>query len=168
MLAVYQHPYLAENRQNFRIHKAFSQLWGRTDLWPSCDRLGFNAPEKFGHQFSSSGLHWDVSLTQPIPFSTQAIIYLSDTTADQGALRLVPGFHRKIDDWLAQLPADADPRQQDLTLLEPQCIAANAGDMIIWQQALPHAASPNRSDNARLAHYLNLQAIDLVEHSTWR
>ncbi len=168
MLAEYQHRYLDENRQNFRIHKAFSQLWGRTDLWPSCDRLGFNAPEKFGHQFSSSGLHWDVSLVQPIPFSTQALIYLSDTAADQGALSLVPGFHTKIDDWLAQLPASADPRQQDLHALGPQCIAANAGDMIIWHQALPHAASPNRSEKARLTHYLNLQAIDLVEQTSWR
>lgn len=168
MLSVYQHELLDQNRHNPRIHKAFAQLWGRLDLWPSYDRLGFNPPEKFGHSYSSSGLHWDVSLTQPLPFSTQGLIYLTDTAPDQGALCLVPGFHHRLAPWLQQLPKEADPRQQDLHALGATYIGANAGDMIIWQQALPHAASPNRSDKPRLVHYLNLQAIDLIEHSEWR
>jgi hypothetical protein len=58
-------------------------------------------------------LHWDVSLARPIPFGLQGILYLADTAANQGAFTCVPGFHRKIDSWLENLPAGSDPRAEE-------------------------------------------------------
>jgi len=166
MVPHFQHPTIEAARRSPRIHKAFSQLWGTENLWVTIDRMGFNPPETDEWPFAGSDIHWDVSLTQPIPFGTQGVLYLTDTTADQGAFRCVPGFHRKIDAWLDGL-GDADPRKVDFSGEEHR-VAGKAGDLLIWRQDLPHAASPNRSDRPRLVQYLNYYSPDMQIRSRWR
>ncbi|UYY57374.1 phytanoyl-CoA dioxygenase family protein [Sphingomonas sp. S2-65] len=166
MVQQFQHPAQAAARDAVRIHKAFAQLWGSADLWVAVDRMSFNPPETATAPFQGTPLHWDVSLAWPIPFATQGILYLTDTAPDQGALRLVPGFHRRIEAWLNDL-GDRDPRAVDLTG-ETVAIGAGVGDLVIWRQDLPHGASPNRSDRPRLAQYVNLYSPDLVHHPEWR
>jgi hypothetical protein len=156
MVQYFQHPAFAANRRSPRIHKAFAQLWGTADLWVSTDRVGFNPPERNGWSFPGPYLHWDASLQQPMPFSVHGILYLIDNEADQGAFTVVPGFHRRIGDWLAQLPAGADPRRQDLYALGPKPIAGRAGDLVIWHDALPHGASPNRGRMPRIVQYIRM------------
>jgi hypothetical protein len=167
MVQLFQHPALEPARRSARIHKAFAQLWGTADLWSTIDRLSFNPPETPGRPFPGPHLHWDVSLVPPIPFATQAILYLTDTAEDQGALTLVPGFHRRVAAWLAGLPEGADPRSRDLGG-EARAIAAGAGDLIIWHQALPHGASPNRAARPRLAHYVNMYSPAQQRAAEWR
>lgn len=166
MLACYQHPALEAARRSPRVRKAFAQLWGTANLFVTIDQLGFNPPEREGHPFAGSDLHWDVSLAAPVPFATQGVLYLSDTSADQGAFRCVPGFHRTIDDWVAGL-GSADPRAVDLHDRE-HYVEGRAGDLVIWHQALPHGASPNRSTRPRLAQYVNLYSPEMVIRSRWR
>jgi ectoine hydroxylase-related dioxygenase (phytanoyl-CoA dioxygenase family) len=101
-------------------------------------------------------MHWDVELTAPVPFGTQALIYLTDVAEHQGAFCCVPGFHKKIDRWLAAQPEGIDLQQQDWTQWPVKPIAAKAGDLIIWHQALPHGSSPNRADFPRMVQYLNM------------
>jgi hypothetical protein len=165
MVQLFQHPALEPARGSPRVHKAFAQLWGTADLWSTTDRLSFSAPETTRHAFCAPRLHWDVSLARPIPFATQGILYLSDTAEDQGALELVPGFHCRIDAWLDGL-GGADPRQVDLSA-DAVRIAANAGDLIIWRQDLPHGASPNRVATPRLAQYVNMYSVDQTVHDEW-
>lgn len=160
MVPHFQDPALEAARRSPRVHKAFAQLWGSENLWVTIDRMGFNPPERPDRPFAGSDIHWDASLVQPIPFHTQAVLYLSDTEADQGAFRCVPGFHKRIDDWLAALDG-ANPREADLSA-GVKHVAGKAGDLIIWRQDLPHAASPNRSDKPRLAQYLTYYSPDMV------
>ncbi|WP_077146825.1 phytanoyl-CoA dioxygenase family protein [Sphingopyxis sp. KK2] len=160
MVPHFQGSALEAARRSPRVHKAFAQLWRSENLWVLVDRMGFNPPERPGHLFSGSDIHWDASLVQPIPFHTQAVLYLSDTAEDQGAFRCVPGFHKRIDDWLANLDG-ANPREADLSD-GVKHVAGKAGDLIIWRQDLPHAASPNRSDKPRLAQYLTYYSPDMV------
>ena len=167
MLQRFQHPAFEKNRRALRIHKAFAQLWGTADLWRSTDRCGFNVPERPGHAYGAQGLHWDVSLAQPIPFCTQGILYLTDTAPEQGALTVVPGFHRTVGDWLARLPPGADPRRQDFQALGATPVGAGAGDLVIWHQALPHGASPNRGTRPRLVQYINMFPAEVATHDTW-
>ncbi len=167
MVQMFQHPAFDVNRRSLRIHKAFAQLWGTADLWCSTDRCGFNPPERPGYPYGGQGMHWDVSLQQPIPLATQGILYLTDTPPEQGALTLVPGFHRRVADWLAQLPPGAEPRQQDLHALGATPIGAGAGDMVIWHQALPHGPSPNRGTQPRLVQYINLAPGHVPCHDGW-
>lgn len=167
MVQLFQHPAFDVNRRSLRIHKAFAQLWGTADLWHSTDRCGFNPPERSGYPYGGQGLHWDVSLHQPIPFATQGILYLTDTPPEQGALQLVPGFHHRVGEWLAGLAPDANPRVQDLRTLGPVPIGARAGDLVIWHHALPHGPSPNRGTRPRLVQYINLSPGHVPCHDTW-
>ena len=156
MVQYFQHPAFDANRRSPRLHKAFAQLWGTADLWVSTDRVGFNVPERRGWTFQGPDLHWDQSLQQPMPLSMHGILYLIDTAADQGAFTLVPGFHRRVGDWLAQLPPGADPRTQDMHALGSKPIAGRAGDLVIWNDALPHGASPNRGRMPRIVQYIRM------------
>ena len=167
MVQMFQHRVFQKNRTAYRIRKAFQEIWGRKDVWVNTDRAGFNPPQTESFQFYGPFLHWDVSLQLPIPFGTQGILYLADTAENQGAFTLVPGFQHKIDDWIGGLPDDANPRQQDLYALGPKPIAANAGDFILWHQALPHGSSPNTSTLPRFVQYINYEPSDLQHAEIW-
>ena len=110
MAQLFQHPTLQPARTSPRVLKAFAQLWGTADLWTTLDRVSFNPPVRRGLAFPGPRLHWDISLTPPVVFQMQGMIYLTDTTAEQGAFELVPGFHKRIDAWLEGLGPDVDPR----------------------------------------------------------
>lgn len=155
MVTLYNHPVLLRNRQNAIIRKAYEQLWGTTNLVVTADKVGFNPPETDRHRYRGAGMHWDVSLARPIPFGTQGILYLTDTAENGGALRLVPGFHRCIDQWLEGFSAGKNPRQVRWENRDIKPIAAQAGDFIIWHHALPHDSSPNTAAAPRLVQYFN-------------
>jgi len=158
MVELIQHAALDAVRRSPRVHKAFAQLWGTADLWASADRCGFHPPQRPGHLFPGPDLHWDLDFGHPLQFGTQGILYLTDTPAGQGALTVVPGFHRRLPDWLAALAPGMDPQQQDLHALGPRPIAGKAGDLVIWHQWLPHGASPNLGTHPRIVQYVNLMA----------
>ena len=149
-----RHEAVVKNRSAGKIARAFAQLWGRDDLWTTVDQCGFNPPERAGWQFPGPHLHWDVSLAPPIPFGLHGVLYLTDTPEEQGAFTCVPGFHRRAETWLASLGPGADPRAFDIATLGPKHIAANAGDFIIWHDALPHGSSPNRGTRPRIVQYI--------------
>jgi hypothetical protein len=167
MVQLWQHEALERNRRAKRVRDAFRQVWDREDVFVNTDRGGFNPPETERYKFQGSPLHWDVSLSQPIPFGTQGILYLTDTQANQGAFTAVPGFQHKVGQWLQNLPAGAKPRDENLYALGAQPIAANAGDLIIWHQALPHGASPNTSALPRIVQYLNYKPVMMDIHPVW-
>ena len=162
-----RHPALVATRRSPRIYRAFAQLWGRGDLWPTIDQAGLNPPERPGWPFPGPRLHWDTSLHLPIPFGTQGILYLTDTAAEQGAFTCVPGFHRRIEEWIQGLPDGADPRAQNLDALATP-IAGRAGDLIIWHHALPHGARPNRAAVPRVVQYVNQRPTRWVEPTNWK
>lgn len=162
MVELIQHPALDNNRKSRRIHKAFSQLWQSADLRVTADRCGFHPPQTATHPFSGPDLHWDVNFNQPLTFGTQGILYLTDTPDYQGALTLVPSFHKHLKKWLKSLPKGIDPQQQDLHTLGSgsKAIGANAGDMVIWHQWLPHGSRPNLGKQPRIVQYINYLPFD--------
>ena len=167
MVQYFQHPAFEANRRSLRIHKAFTQLWDTADLWTTTDRVGFNVPEREGWKFPGPDLHWDVSVKTPIPFGTAGILYLTDTPPEQGAFTLVPGFQRWGEDWLKSLPPGVNPREQDMHALGPRAIGGHAGDLIIWHQALPHGASPNRGVRPRMVQYINMFPTRIEIQDEW-
>lgn len=156
MVELIQHPAFEANRRSARIHKAFAQLWGTANLWVSADRCGFHPPQRPDHPFPGPDLHWDIDFDRPLDFGTQGILYLTDTPPEQGALTVVPGFQHRLADWLATLPAGADPQKQDLHALGSRPIGAGAGDMVIWHHHLPHGPRPNLGTRPRMVQYINL------------
>lgn len=168
MAQLFHHPALTANRNSRRIHKAFAQIWGTADVWMSIDRVSFNPPEREGWRFPGPHLHWDTSLALPIPFDVSGLLYLTDTTAEQGAFTCVPGFHRRITDWLQSLPPDANPRAQNLEQLGPTSVAGKAGDLIIWHKALPHGSRPNHASRPRIVQYLTMYSSKVKHNPKWR
>ena len=162
-----RHPAFLANRRSPRIVKAFSQLWGREDLWATVDQGGLNPPERADWKFPGPHVHWDATIAPPHHLGMQGILYLTDTPAHQGAFSCIPGFHRRLDEWLSSLPAGADPRE---TLKrEPgfQPIAGNAGDLIIWHHLLPHGSSPNSGKLPRVAQYISMRPTRWQYTSEW-
>jgi ectoine hydroxylase-related dioxygenase (phytanoyl-CoA dioxygenase family) len=155
MVPLYRNAAIDKNRNSPKIRSAFEQLWHRTDLVVTTDKCGFNPPETATFKYRGTSLHWDVSLATPIPFGTQGILYLTDTAAHQGALTVVPEFHKKIESWLKNLPKNDNPRDADFSIFGSTPIAANAGDFIIWNHKLPHGSSPNRASYPRIVQYIN-------------
>lgn len=164
---LFRHPALDANRRSARIHKAFAQLWGTADLWVTTDRVGFNAPVSAEFPFPGPGIHWDVSLMQPIALGIQGLIYLTDTAADQGAFALVPGMHRTIGPWLDTVPPGVSPHEHAANTLEMTPIAGRAGDLILWHHALPHGPTPNMASQPRLVHYLKMFPAEFGYNPDW-
>lgn len=167
MVQLYRHEQLNQNRFSKKIQQAYQQLWKRNDLIVSMDRISFNPPENEYFKFPGPDLHWDVSLERPIPFGLQGLLYLTKTPENQGAFTLVPGFHLKMEAWLADLPKNVNPREFDLHQLETKPISGNAGDFIIWNQMLPHGSSPNSGVKPRIVQYINYQPLNREIQATW-
>lgn len=160
MVQFFQHPALQANRDAVKIRRAYEQLWNSKELWVSMDRVSFNPPENEQWVFPGPRLHFDVSLDMPMPFGLQGLLYLTDTAANQGAFTLVPGFHKKINEWISNMPAGMNPRQADLYELGAVPIEGKAGDFILWHQALPHGSSPNTAARPRIVQYINWQPVN--------
>ncbi|SHG30152.1 phytanoyl-CoA dioxygenase family protein [Flavobacterium defluvii] len=154
MLNFSDHQTLNKNRFSPRIKKAYEQLYKTTKIYKTIDKVSFNPPETEDFTFLGSPLHWDISLKQPITFGFQGLLYLTDCGIDDGAFHCVTGFHNQINDWLNHLKPNENPRNKAIETLRPKVITGSAGDFIIWNNTLPHCASPNRGKKPRMVQYL--------------
>lgn len=167
MVNFFDHPVLEANRASARIRKAFAQLYQSEAIFKSIDKVSFNPPITSTYSFKGSGLHWDVSLQLPIPFRLQGLIYLSDCGPEDGAFHCVPGFHKSIHSWMEQVPKGIDARSYALETLVPIPITGQAGDMVIWHQALPHCATANYGNFPRMVQYLTYFKDNSEEAKEW-
>jgi ectoine hydroxylase-related dioxygenase (phytanoyl-CoA dioxygenase family) len=154
MVLFTKHATLEKNRNSPQIKKAYEQLYKTDQLYKTIDKVSFNPPENANYKFKGSALHWDVSLQPPIPFRLQGLLYLTDVQINSGAFHCVPGFQHKIYSWLESLPPNSNPREIAVKELKPIPVLGNAGDFIIWHQALPHCATPNLNQLPRMVQYL--------------
>lgn len=154
---MYHHQSLWDNRQHPRVYQAFADIWQREDLWVSLDRANMNPPARQRDWDYQGMYHWDVDTSQvPLPRMVQGVLYLADTTEDQGGFQCTPGFHNRFAEWVKSQPADRDPRRPDPEGLEIKTIPGKAGDLLIWNSMLPHGNSRNRSTRPRLAQYITM------------
>ncbi|CAC9974720.1 phytanoyl-CoA dioxygenase family protein [Flavobacterium panici] len=167
MLNFSDHETLNKNRFSPRIKKAYEQLYNSTKIYKTIDKVSFNPPETNEFTFLGSPLHWDISLKQPITFGFQGLLYLTDCGIDDGAFHCVPGFHNKINDWLNDLEPNENPRNKAIETLRPEPITGNAGDFIIWNNTLPHCASPNKGLSPRMVQYLTYLPDDYDASGEW-
>lgn len=167
MLNFSDHETLNRNRFSLRIQKAYEQLYKTNKIYKTIDKVSFNPPETKNFNFMGSGLHWDVSLKLPVPLALQGLLYLTDCGPDDGAFHCVPGFHNKLEFWLNELEPNANPREVALKTLQPVPITGNAGDFIIWQNTLPHCATPNKGTSPRMVQYLTYLPDDYKSAEEW-
>lgn len=156
MLEMYHTQSLWDNRQYPRVHQAFADIWDTDALWVSFDRANMNPPARPDWDYQGM-VHWDIDTSkEPVPFHVQGVLYLEDTSADQGGFQCVAGFHRRFDEWVKTQPTDRDPWHPALDGLDVKTIPGKAGDLLIWHSLLPHGNSRNRSTKPRLAQYITM------------
>jgi phytanoyl-CoA dioxygenase PhyH len=159
MVEIYQHQALWNNRQYPRVYEAFTEIRGTEKLWVTIDRACMKPPQHPDHpEYDHKGfIHWDADVTKwPVPFGVQGVLYLTDTTADQGGFQCIPGGHIGVEEWVQSLPPDVDPRRPDVTGKNVTPIPGKAGDLLIWNNLLPHGNGHNVSNRPRLAQYISM------------
>ena len=167
MLNFSDHETLNRNRFSPRVKKAYEQLYKTTKIYKTIDKVSFNPPETENFSFLGSMLHWDMSLKKPLTFGLQGLLYLTDCGPNDGAFHCVPGFHNQIDQWLDEVEPHEDPRTKALQTLKAKPITGDAGDFIIWYQALPHCATPNKGEKPRMVQYLTYLPDDYNASGEW-
>ncbi|UPZ15406.1 phytanoyl-CoA dioxygenase family protein [Flavobacterium humidisoli] len=167
MLNFSDHETLNRNRFSPKVKKAYEQLYGTTNIYKTIDKVSFNPPETDHFTFLGSPLHWDMSLKKPLTYGLQGLFYLTECRENDGAFHCVPGFHNQIDEWLDKLEPHENPREKALKTLHPKPITGDAGDFIIWHNALPHCATPNKGENPRMVQYLTYLPNDYNAAGEW-
>lgn len=167
MLNFSDHETLNRNRFSPRVKKAYEQLYKTTKIYKTIDKVSFNPPETENFNFLGSPLHWDMSLKKPLSFGLQGLLYLTDCGPNDGAFHCVPGFHNQINQWLDELKPHENPREKALQTLQSKPIIGQAGDFIIWHQALPHCATPNKGEKPRMVQYLTYLPDDYNAAGEW-
>ena len=128
MLEMFHHQSLWDNRQHPRIFQAFADVWQQEELWVSMDRANMNPPARTPDWDYNGMFHWDIDTTmRPLPRMVQGVLYLTDTTAEQGGFQCAPGFHRQFHEWVKTQPADRNPRRPDPEGLEIRTISRTGG-----------------------------------------
>lgn len=156
MVPVWGHQALWNNRQEPRVHRAFSELWDTERLWVSLDRASFKPPAHPDHPRRGRGLqiHWDVDVTKSRERALQGVLYLSDAAgADEGTFICVPELYRELDAWVEAHP-DGNWMAPALDGHAAEAVPGRAGDLLIFDSRLPHGSAPNTSDRPRIAQYI--------------
>lgn len=163
MIEMYQHPAEWDNRQYPKLYEAFAEILGTPHLAVSIDRVGMKLPRHPDHpEYDHKGFtHWDVDTSKlPTRLGVQAVLCLSDTDEDMGGFQCIPGFHKNLGAWIAEQPADRNPRMPDLSRLPDGMkvtpIAAKTGDLIIWNNTLAHGNGHNVSTCPRYSQYITM------------
>ncbi len=145
-------------RQYPRFHRIWATLWGTDALWVSLDSCRFTPPRRPGDA-APYPLHWDHNPWDDEREMLQGVLALTDTAVEQGGFRCVPSLYR---DRMARPAApliDDDGDENwfcDAAGREIVPVAAQAGDLIVWDWRLPHGNSANLSTQPRLAFYVSM------------
>ncbi|MCH5720002.1 phytanoyl-CoA dioxygenase family protein [Niabella hibiscisoli] len=160
MLQVYQQPDMEAIRRHPAVKQLFAELYQTPRIAANTDKVSYNPPETEHWQFRHHQLHWDIDHSRPPDYYIQGLIYLDDTPEDRGPLRLIPGFHHRYLQYQQQF---GDPvAAQDAITREAGAtpVPGRQGDIVVWLQTLPHAASVNTSNKPRFVQYLSFTRLD--------
>lgn len=159
MLQEYQHPGIQAIRTVPAIHQLFAELYGTRQLIPRTEKVSFNPPETDFWKFRHASLHWDIDLSKGEYFDIQGLIYLNDVPENRGPLQVVPGFQHRFEDWITTWPDLHDAHQAMRESVTAVPVPGNKGDIVLWQQTLPHAASVNHSQLPRFVQYISFSKL---------
>jgi hypothetical protein len=164
-----------DNRQNVKVHKAFSIVWEREDLWVSFDRFGFMRPtmnlkingkkcNRSAWRTTETFLHLDQNpLLDPEFCRVQGILNLKDNKLDDGGFQGVPGSHKHFKEWGTKHKSSIPPTSHLVTIPSDdiqqkhiQKIPLRAGSLLIWDSRVSHGNFPNRSSSPRIVQYITM------------
>ena len=127
-----------------RLHAiASNALDGQAQLLK--DKFIAKPPGASGYATHQDGAYWP-GLDADLNRFLTAVIFLDDSTAENGAIECAPGHHREL---MTAPDTVADP---DETGLGPfTTIEAKSGDLLLIHALTPHRSGPNSSGGMRRA-----------------
>ena len=142
-------------RNHELVKMIYEDLYQSNEIISEIAPLGFNPPVSKSYSFRGSSLHWDIDFTKEEFTNIQGLIYLNDVDEDGGAFSLIKGFNKEftvfnVNAQNAQSILESLLKNRDVTPLK-----GKKGDLILWKETIPHAATPNHSDVPRFVQYLN-------------
>jgi ectoine hydroxylase-related dioxygenase (phytanoyl-CoA dioxygenase family) len=153
------HPRFEALWNDARFVEPFKDILGIAEVAPYTCKLNLKRPRE-GSEFPwhQDHTYWYAFTPQHAHEIATAILFLDDATAANGAIRVLPGSHRRgaaprdPDDPTAFL---ADPRPIDAA--GQRLVEAEAGSLLFFPSLLLHRSSPNTSDRQRRALLLSFQ-----------
>jgi hypothetical protein len=143
-----------------RIVEPMRALVGAPEVALWTDKLNLKRPrEGSGFRWHQDSPYWihDCAHVDQLP---NVMVVLDDATADNGALRMIPGSHRQ-----GRLPGTDDGTQLGGFFTDPACfdestavtMTAPAGSLVFFSPHVVHGSLPNCSDQARRALIMTYQ-----------
>lgn len=150
-----------DNRQHPKVYQVFSELLGIRELWVTMDRGSFKPPfrREWPELQDDSPLHWDRDPHDPRGSWIQGLLYLTDTSAEQGAFQCVPKIHRLPDRWASKLDEDNFLVPKEIDESEAVNVVGAAGTLILWDSRLPHRGGLNHTDQPRFAQAIAMHPV---------
>lgn len=159
MVQLYQDEAINKIRYNANLFNLFAELYNNTDIIANVDKLSYNPPETDKWRFSHDKLHWDIDFNRLDEDYIQGLVYLDDVPENGGAFKAVPGFHNQFKNWIKSFE---NLQQAHNKMREEQIgefIPGKKGDVILWRNTLPHAASKNKSTHPRFVQYVSFSKL---------
>ena len=158
MVEVYNHQMLWDNRQMPKVHQAYTDIWGTSDLWVTIDRANLNFPMRPGFEYQGF-IHWDYD-PDTKPQNVQGVLALADQMdPEMGGFQCIPWLYRNYAEWAKTQPAQRNNFRPDVSGMEDKIVKVGleAGDLLIFNSLTPHGIRPNRSgDKVRIAQYISM------------
>ena len=153
------HPRLGALFEDPRIYEPLTDAVGCEHLMPFTSKLNMKrAVEGSEFPFHQDYPYWYVAVGADAADIATAVLFLDDATADNGALRVLPGSHRHG-------PAPRDPNDPTGFLADAASLDVDgemtlelpAGSVVFFGAFLVHRSSPNRSSSHRRALLPSMQ-----------
>jgi hypothetical protein len=174
LLPIWGHQAQWDIRQHPDLHRIWATLWETDRLGVSLDSCRFTPPWQPGFA-EPYGIHWDHDPWNAEIRMFQGVLALTDTVANQGGFRCVPSLYHDRAAWAREPFINRKGHENWLAKTDGREIvhvAAQAGDLIVWDSRLPHGNSKNRSSEPRLAFYVMMfpadEAIRQIQIESWR
>lgn len=159
MVQLYHHESIDAIKALPAIRQVFAELYGSTNLIANTEKVSFNPPETADWKFHHNKLHWDIDFKKEDLFYIQGLVYLNDVPEDRGPLTVVPGFNLRFNEWLNAYPNPGDAQQAMQNAFTGTPVSGKKGDVVLWMQTLPHAASANHSHLPRFVQYISFSKL---------
>ncbi|WP_262886622.1 adenylyl-sulfate kinase [Sphingobacterium sp. xlx-130] len=149
-------------RHHPTIRAVFEDLYRQKDIFSMRSPLGYMPPLSTGYSFKGSPLHWDIDMEIGPRYHIQGMVYLHDVDEEGGAFSLIPKMHDEFQSLIEEHKGMHEAAEVLRTQNRGVKIAGKKGDLILWVETMPHAATPNESDIPRFVQYITYEQFRLT------
>lgn len=161
IVPMHHHQALWDVRQHPAVYETFRELYGQDDLWVSMDRAGYKPPaSEATSDWQRAPVHWDCDAWTFDALGMQGLVYLTDTSEDQGAFCCVPSIYRNLEAWREAHAHDDDRRHPKVDEGDIIPVSGGAGSLVVFHRLMPHTNGLNTSPRPRFAQYVTMSPAD--------